>query len=218
MTPSTLQVTGGTPSGQTVTQTFSANVVIYTLADAPAFTPGQIKISATALPNSDIAGSKATEVLQVTADFFSMIDAQITQTIQLAKPQQQVSYPITVKNLGNADTKLFFEIVSKPDNFEVIPPQPIILESKQRGGKTTQQDVFLTIQTPYKNGYMNSVGAVTMKIRSNYALDATKIGDSTQLSVLTTTKGFYVPGPDAAFFVIALGLVAVALGGRRRSA
>jgi uncharacterized membrane protein len=194
----------------------SPKMLVSTTADAPAFTPAPIKIQAVAETNGNLKGSTGTDQTLVTADFFSIIDAQATTTIQVASPQQQVSYPITVTNFGNAQTKVFFEVSNAPEGWQVIPPQPTILESKQQGGKITQTTVYLTVQTPWKNGYMNTVGAITMKITTKYALDPKVVGDASQISVLTTTKGFYVPGPDLTFFIVAIGVAAVVFAGRNR--
>lgn len=206
----------GSP-GQSVTVQIPTTILVSTTADAPAFTPAEIKLTATSLPSGDIAGATTTETTLVEADFFSIIDAAAATTIQIARPQTQVAYPITVTNFGNADTKVFFEIASKPEGWQVQEPIPITLEAKQQGGKQTTQTVNLNILTPYHNGYLNEVGAITMKITSNYALDSKQKGDTTQVSVLTTVKGFYVPGPGSMLVVLAIAGLAMLVGRARRS-
>lgn len=172
----------------------ATKILISTTADAPAFTPAEIKITASTPGGGNAGPGTVTETTLISADYFSIIDASAAQTIQIARPQTQVAYPITVTNFGNANTKVFFEITNRPEGWNVQEPIPVTLEARQQGGKLTSQTVNLNILTPYRNGYLNEVGAVTMKITSNYALDSKVKGDSTIVSVLTTDRGFYVPG------------------------
>lgn len=206
--------TPGAGSTQT-TPPLPFKVLVSTTADAPAFTLANIKVSATALTNGNLKQSTAEESTPIRADFFSIIDAVPQTTIQLATPQSQVAYPVTVTNFGNAQTKVFFEITDKPASWQVVAPTPITLDAKQAGGKQTSSTVNLMIQTPFRNGYLNEVGAATMKVTSSYALDNKIKGDQTQMSTLTTTKGFYVPGFEALFVLV--GLAGVALVIRRRA-
>lgn len=203
-------VTAGADTAQKCV-TGQARMLVSTTADAPAFTPANLRVSAAAAQNGDLKPSTGADQTQIQADFFSIIDASAAQTIAIARPQTQVTYPITVTNFGNANTKLFFEITSKPEGWQVQEPIPITLEARQQGGKQTSSTVNLNILTPYRNGYLNEVGAVTMKVTSNYALDTKKPGDATQVSVLTTTRGFYVPGFETVALVGAVAGLAVVL-------
>jgi hypothetical protein len=196
--------------------TLNAFLLVSTTADAPAFTQGNIEITATAAPNSGLSGSQAKNAIPVQADFFSILEATTPTTIQKAKPQSQVTYPITVTNFGNAQTKVEFIVESVPEKWQVTPPSPITLLAKQQGGQQNTKTANVVIQTPFQNGYLNVVGAVTIRLKSTYALDPKIIGDSTIVSTLTTTKGFYVPGFDPLFILMALGGIAVAFQGRAR--
>lgn len=202
------------PQASTGTKTFTVSV---TASDqAPAFQPDTVEITATATPGSPNAkGGSAKASVPVTAAYFSILDAQLAETIKIERPQTAVIFPLKLTNFGNANTKVSFTVQDKAENLNVPVPIPIVLQSKQAGGNQISSEVPLTVQTPYKNGYMNEVGVVTYKITSAYALDPKLAGDSTQVSVVVTTKGFYVPGPEPIFMV---GLVAVAaLLLRRRS-
>lgn len=196
--------------GQAISETLAANLLVSTTADAPAFTPGNIKVTAAANANGELLASSGEDQTTVQADFFSILDATTPTTIAKAGPQQQVIFPIKVTNFGNAQTKIFFDIDSKPETWQVIMPSPVILESRQQGGKATSKDANVVVQTPWRNGYLNEVGAVAVKITSNYALDTKFPGDRTALSTLTTVIGFYVPGYDPLLVVFGLGFVALA--------
>jgi len=194
-------------------------IVSVTASDqAPAFQSDTIEITATVTPSTPQTPPKnAAQSVPIQADYFSILDVQLAQAIQQDRPQSTVTFPVKITNLGNGNTKVSFAIAEggNPMNLNAPLPIPVTLQSKQAGGNAIAAEIPLQIQLPYKNGYMNEVGVVTYKITSNYALDSKLKGDETTLSVLVTTKGFYVPGPE---MVLVLGVLAVAAAAFRRRA
>ena len=200
---------GASPS-TTVSKPFTVSV---TASDqAPAFQPGTIEITATATPTQQ-GGKAATAKVNVpvTASYFSILDTQLAEAIKIERPQQPVVFPLKLTNLGNANTKVGFAVEDKAANLNVPVPIPIVLQSRQAGGNQISAEVPLTVQTPYKNGYMNEVGVVTYHITSSYALDPKLKGDETRVSVVVTTKGFYVPGFEIPMLIGLLGVAALVL-------
>jgi hypothetical protein len=196
-------------SGGTVTGT--ATVTIHVTGDAPASATPIIKIKATAATNGAFGSSTNGDGydLQIGIGYYSIIQATVPQPLQKGTPYQQITYPITVMNLGNGKTKIFFDAKNIPTGWQVTLPSPIILESRQQGGKITSQTVNVIVFTPYKTGYQNNVGSIKIDITSKYAEDTTITGDATSINTLTLSKGFYVPGFDAILMFGAIGLVAL---------
>lgn len=219
ISPSTVLVPIKQPQGAAATvdaDPQTAIVYVATTADAPAFTPANIKIKASAAANQPIAAADADVSSLVQADYFSVIDVQVQQPIRIVRPQTAVDFPVTITNFGNGNSKVAFELVNEPSGGLQVPiPQPVTLEARQTGGKVTQQTVSFSISTPFKNGYMNQPGLVTVKLKAAYALNSQIKGEEIQFSVLATTKGFYVPGPSPMLAILAVGLVAAVLGARR---
>lgn len=208
-------VAAPTSPGTSTTQTRQFTISVTASETAPAFQPGTIEITAAANPSQAGAtkpSAKATVPVQ--ASYFSILDTQLAEAIKIERPQQPVTFPLKVTNLGNANTKVAFAVEDKAANLNVPVPIPIVLQSKQAGGNQISSEVPLTIQTPYKNGYMNEVGVVTYHITSSYALDPKLKGDETRVSVVVTTKGFYVPGAELPLLIGMLGVAALVL--RRR--
>lgn len=189
-------------------------LLISATQDAPAFTNGIIEVTASAAANGNLVAKTGTVQVPIQADFFSIIEVTTPSTIQKAKPQAQVLFPLTVTNFGNAQTKVEFIPDSVPDKWQVVIPAPITLNARQAGQAQNTKTVNLNVQTPFQNGYMNVVGAITVRLRSTYALDPKVIGDSTLISTLTTTKGFYVPGPEPILALAGIAAVALALNQR----
>lgn len=200
----------------TGSRTFTVSVLASD--QAPAFQPADIEITATFRPQQPGATpvSKATTV-PIQADYFSILDVVLTQSIQQDRPQATVAFPVKITNLGNGNTKVNFAIAEggNPKDLGVIVPGPTILQSKQAGGNLITAEIPLSIQLPHRNGYMNEPATVTYQITSNYALDPKLRGDETQFTVLVTTKGFYVPGPGPFLLLGVLLVGAIIL--RRRS-
>lgn len=202
----------GAPSGVAYTQTKSFTVTVTASQDAPAFTAETIEITAT--PTAGAAGGSYTAgkgQAQIQAGYFSIIDVQLAEPIAVERPQSKVAFPLKITNFGNANTKVSFELVSAAEGFQTVIPNPVTLQSKQAGGNQISADIPLTIQTPYKNGYMNEVGVINYKLTSAYALDPKLKGDESPVSVLVTTRGFYVPGPSPILFLGLIGVVALVL-------
>lgn len=209
---------GGVPGGAFYTSTKTITITVAASDQAPAFSPQTLEITGTttATPGAGqpITGRGTTTV---EAAYFSIIDVNLQEAIRVDRPQTAISFPVKVTNLGNANTKVTFDLgegstVGEAENaLKPVLPNPITLQSKQAGGSAISSDVLLTVQTPYKNGYMNEVGVINYKVTSAYALNPALRGDESQLSVLITTRGFYVPGPSPLLFLGLIGVVALVL-------
>lgn len=202
---------GGASTSYTASRSFTVTV---TASDnAPAFQADQIEITASA--NNAQGGqpiSPGKGQVPITATYFSIIDVQLTEAIKVERPQTPVIFPVKITNFGNANTKVTFDIgPGTSEQLQTPLPNPVTLQSKQAGGNQISSDVQLTIQTPYKNGYMNEVGIVNYKLTSAYALDPKLKGDESSVSVLVTTRGFYVPATSPLVFVGLIGALALAL-------
>lgn len=210
---------GGTGTDSSRQSTVSTTLVVQTTADAPAFQQGNIRIQANAQQNQGLAASSGTTTVPIVADFFSILDAGIPQTVRIARPQESIDVPITITNLGNADTTVFInrqgENPQPGAGVLFTSPSPRTVPSKQQGSQDNTLDVPVSLQAPYQNGYINQPGVLNLQITSNYALDTQEQGMTTQVAMLITTKGFYVPGPGPAILIAALGALALALGKRK---
>lgn len=208
--------TGGTP-GTSYSQTRTVKIVISASDQAPAFNPQPLQITASTQPGGTGSPLTGTGSTVVEAGYFSILDVQVQNAIVVERPQTTINIPVSVNNLGNAQTKVNFDLgegSTVGDIANALQPQlppPTTLGSKQAGASVTKADIVLTVQTPYKNGYMNEVGTLNYKITSAYALNPALKGDESKLSVLITTRGFYVPGPSPILFLGLIGVVALTL-------
>lgn len=200
------------PTGANFQATKTITITVTASDQAPAFQADTIEITAqttgASAGGSSFSGKGSTPI---TANYFSIIDVQLAEAIKVERPQTAVAFPLKITNFGNANTKVIFEIIDKTESLKTPIPNPVILQSKQAGGNQISADIPLTIQTPYKNGYLNEVGVVNYKLASSYALDPKIKGDESSVSLLVTTRGFYVPGPSPIVFLALLGVVVLAV-------
>ncbi|MHB8605448.1 MAG: hypothetical protein ACYDCK_09350 [Thermoplasmatota archaeon] len=210
--PSKLYVSQQSCSG--VSTTIPAHLLATATADSPAFTPAAFEVVAWAA--SPTKNETASANGNVSAEFFSIIDAQVAEPVEIARPSSLVTIPVAITNFGNGDTKLTFAVTNVSGGLTVATPAPLTLQSRQMGGKLYQQAVGVEIQTPAHFGYVNQPGTATLEIHSVYALDSTRVGDATGDSFLITTKGLYVAAPGAGL-IVGLAAIGALLLGRGRA-
>lgn len=195
------------PDGGSVTKTVT--LTVYLTAEAPAFVQAKIRVDAIADKNSNLEGDTGSTTPTVIVGYYSLIQATIPETLKKGSPYQQIIYPVTVTNLGNGRTKIFFDAKNIPARWQITLPAPIILESRQQGGKLTSQTVNVVIFTPYKFGYQTDVGSIKIDVTSTSAEETTIKGDSTSINTLTLSKGFYMPSFDLIIIMGAIGTATI---------
>ena len=185
----------------------SGYIYLSASAMAPAFTPAKVKVTfmVTGGTAGMVDGKSKSAEMSVQADYFSLLSVNAAATLQKISPNGQGVYPVTITNLGNAQTKVFVDIKNVPTGWQVVTPGPVTLESTQQGGTKTKETVNIMVQPPYKAGYHNDIGAMKIDITSNYALDSNIKGDASAVSILTRSQGMSTPGFEGLFVIAALG-------------
>lgn len=153
--------------------TLTSSLLVGPSADAPAFMPAEVRVSADVRSATPAVGEGVTLLM---ADFFSIIDVSGPDLYDGA-PQQTTTCAITVSNFGNANTKVTFDVTEAPVGWNVQPPTPMTLEAKQQGGTKTVETVGLNVQPP-SDITGGAVGAFRVEVRSHYAPDPAMVGDS----------------------------------------
>ena len=209
---------GGTGGGSAP---INFDVVIKFTREAPAFKDSAFTVTVNAGPGTCIRPppQATTKDFTLKPDFYSVISASADKAIIKAGQNNEKVIPINVENTGNGPIKVFFEVSggsSGSKGLKVISPPPETLDSPYSGGKATKKQIPLSINTPYKNGYMNGKNTIDVVITSR-SVDKTELeGDKAQLSILVSTQGVYVPGFDSVLMLGALAGAAGLVGYTRR--
>ncbi len=143
----------------------------------------------------------------VKADYFPLISSNVAGKVKDSGPRKNVGFDITLSNFGNAKTQVSFEVLSKPagKRWQVLTPDPIILDTPNGGTEATSGTAKLSIATTYKNGWNNEQGAVQLKMTARAAEQLSNPNVlELQSNMLVRIRGVYVPGFEP---VVMLGAV-----------
>ncbi len=194
------------------------NVEVALTQNAPAFESNRLTIGGNVISEGAPAGRSVsvqpTDIL-VTPSYFNLYNVRLDTKIGQGGPQDSVDYNIQIDNFSNGDTRFEFNPANEeiPEGFQAVPPDPVVLQSEATGGERTTEQVTFSVYTPYRNGYVNEVGAIRLAISSAYATDTTYEGVGSTISTLTQARGFYVPGPGGALTGLAVVAATIGLAG-----
>jgi hypothetical protein len=215
-------VPGDTSPGEEITKTRQFGVSVSLTQNAPAFVASQLQLQPSTSPAQDQAQNTRDNPTQltVTPGYFNLYNVRLDGKIAEGGPDSSVTYPIVIDNFSNGDTRFEFSLKDSdnvPAGYQPVTPEPLVVRSQATGGEQTQGQAAFQVFTPFSNGYVNRIASMALIVDSYYAADTSIEGASSQVTTLTKTKGFYVPGPGPA--LTALGMLGVALAltkGRQR--
>jgi len=192
----------------------TATLVASAVEDAVAFDPGAIEVTARWATSGFELDSVAR--VEVVGAWRPAIVVDIPEPTRQEKAQTAAFFPVTFTNAGSGLTKLSFEVLSKGESLQAVVPNPVILQG--RGHPQAIVSIPFAIQTPYRNGPMDEVGAVTYRMTPSMPLDPTQRGEPQEFTLTVHTEGFYVPAAAQFFGALAVLGLAAALrsAGRRR--
>lgn len=200
----------GTP---TTTETFTLDVTIGRDAPGLQTITCTATITAAAVSGGTVQGDSDTVQFNVRADYYSLIQASVSQKVQQAGPYKEVPFDIELSNFGNARTQIAFEVTERPTGgkWNVAIPDNIILDSPNTGTGSPNDVATFTVTTTYKNGWNNEQGSFTLLLRPTSADQPDKVGNTLSTNMLVRVRGVYVPGLEPIVMLGALagaGLVA----------
>ena len=118
-------------------------------------------------------------------------------------------FTIEVENLGNARTKVYFEVDlnSLPDDWIAIVTDDIIIDEAQ-GSKGI---AYLTVRPPKSFGYHDDDASIRVKLTPARAENTDQQGKSEYVTVIVESRGFSIVGLEVAGPVI-IGIAALVIG------
>jgi hypothetical protein len=190
LSPSTLHApVDFLPSGlQPVTRTLHAFLLVSATSDAPAFTQGVLEVQAHAHGNGNLQASSGSVQVPVQADYFGALGVQAPSALALRGGEGK-AVPLTITNLGNAATRVSFEVAAAPAGVKVTPPGELTLESRQQGADGVTQGTAFGVEAVRSF----EAGPVVLRALPSYALDGEVVGSATSIVLHLTPRG----GDDA---------------------
>jgi hypothetical protein len=206
-------------SAETHTLALTVPVEVGFTQNATAFEPLSASIAVHVQKNG--TDGNATEMeparatVTATPGYFSLFNVRADTKIAEAEPDERIRFPIVIDNFSNAPTRFEFTLAEDvPSGFQTVVPPPVVVDGRPGEGNATAR-VYLDVFTPFRNGWVNEVGSIPLRVDSYYAPDQNIEGETAQVSVRAKAKGLHVPGPGLG--LAGLALLATAAAVHRRA-
>lgn len=183
--------------------------------DAPAFGSGYVKIKASIgnIQFTPIKGYSRIFNLTFTPAYFPCIGVNLPEVnTKEVNPMEQAVFPIEVENLGNARTKVFFEVVNLSGDWIAVVTDEITMNEKQGSTGT----VYLTVKPPKDIGYRDEKKIIRVAITPARAEDISDKGDEIYVTFIIKNKGLSTPGFEMEILIAASLLTAFLIIIRRQ--
>jgi hypothetical protein len=188
--------------------TLSTTLTLRVDESAPAFGAGYVMIKASVSKIGAIDGYSQVFTLEFSPAYLPMINAQLPEgNSKSIGPMDTAVFPITVENMGNARTTVFFKIDNVPEDWIAVVTDDITLDE----GKGSTGTVYLTIKPPKGFGYHNDDRSIIVTMTPARAEELSNQGESKTVTVIIESRGFSTPGFESLLFIGALLAVVLIL-------
>jgi hypothetical protein len=172
--------------------------------DAPAFGKGDIKIRITVPTVGLIEGTSKEVEIPFSAGYLPIVSHEFVKgQSEIIGPMDTAVFPIDIENLGNARTKVSFEISYIPPGWSAIIADKVFIEE----GEGSKSKVYLTVKPPKGFGYHDDTATITIKYTPQMAENPDFIGKTEPINVLVESRGFSIIGGEIVLFPVIIIIV-----------
>jgi hypothetical protein len=192
--------------------TLNSQITLTVDVDAPAYAGGFVRMRASVDKIGPIDGFEQEFYLEFTAAYLPLIQTQLLDTnTQLIGPMDTAVFQIQVENLGNARTKVIFEVDldSLPKDWTAQPTDTLILNEPPQQGDTAT--AYLTVRPPKSFGYHYDVANIRVKVTPTRAENQKEIGTPEYVTVVVESRGFSFIGLEVVAPIIIIVALAIFL-------
>ncbi len=191
-----------------IPQTYKATVTVKVDEDAPAFGKGDIKIRITIPKVGLIDGTQKEIEIPFSAGYLPIVDHRFVEgQNKIIGPMDTAVFPIDIINLGNARTKVSFELISIPEGWAAIIADYVFIEE----GEGSKAKVYLTIKPPKGFGYHDETKNIVVEYIPRMAERPEFEGVEGTISVLVESRGFSVIGIEVVLLPLIMIIVIIYL-------
>lgn len=192
--------------GVKVKNRISATITVTEVS--PAFQQGIIQIRAVSNKVGPIDGYSNDFYLKIQPDYLALINPQPTEgNSKTIGPMDTAVFPFEVENLGNAATKVFFDITYIPEGWIASVTDSVIINS-EKGSKAI---AYLTVYPPKGFGYHDDKAVIKIKLTPAYAQDISIQGSPESITFTIESRGISVIGIEVILPIIILIIVVIIL-------
>lgn len=172
---------------------------------------GNIHGEVTQVDGAPISGGYTKDTgLMVQSRPYARVVLSSDKPFQKVQPGKQYQFKIKIFNDGNAADEFNFEVTNKDKLSDKGFSITLSSSQTQQIDSKTYQWITINIQTP-RDHWSNKYYTIDMRATSR--VDPSQHSD---YSITTWVWGFYVPGFDATFSIIALGMIGAFMVRRRQ--
>jgi hypothetical protein len=166
--------------------------------DAPAYGDGFITIQADVKAAGLVEGIKNEFTLEFIPSFNPILKLKLPESnVKRVDPTTNAVFPIEVENIGNARTKIYFEVVDVHEEWKATITDEIILK-EEKGSKET---AFLTVIPPKDTGYHYEEANIRVKMTPARAENIEDTGDPMYASFTVQNRGLSTYGSEQILFI-----------------
>lgn len=186
--------------------------------NAPAYEEGIIKLNVEVRALGLIQVDSKVFNLSFKPAFFPIIKTELPEyNIKRINPTSKAVFPIEIENAGNAETKVFLEVLNSPKGWTATVTNYIILD-KEKGSKGT---AYLTIIPSRDIGYHIEETVIAIKITPAFANDINITGTPIYASFIIENRGFSSSGleyylPIAIIILLIIVFIGIFIKKRRK--
>ncbi|KYK23201.1 hypothetical protein AYK24_07885 [Thermoplasmatales archaeon SG8-52-4] len=176
--------------------------------DAPAYGAGFITIQAEVKDAGLVQGMKNEYSLEFLPSFNPILKLNLPESnVKRIDPTLNAVFPIEVENIGNARTKIFFEVEDVPKDWKATVTDVIILD-EQKGSSGT---AYLTVIPPKEAGYHYEEVNIRVKMTPARAEDTEDKGNAMYASFTVQNRGLSTFGSEALIFYGIIAFIIIIL-------
>jgi hypothetical protein len=164
------------------TEPYQSTLTVTVTENAPAFTQGIVKISATSKEQPSLLFSIAEETVEFDVSFiigyWSVVSYQMPKgTLMEVGPLDTADFEIEIENIGNGPTYVAIEVIDIPEgDWSINIASSVQLSSSVYGGEGTKKTVHLIVKPPYGFGFHNEREIFKVKFTPYYLGRADLVG------------------------------------------
>lgn len=174
--------------------------------DAPAYEEGIIKINVTVGKLGLIKGYKKIFNLSFKPSYYPIIQIELENNTRRINPTSNAKFPIDIKNYGNAETKVFFDILEIPEGWTATVTDSVIVDKEE------DSKAYLIVNPSRDFGYHDNDVIISIKITPTFADNINITGKPIFANFIIQNRGFSTFGIEIylmLFLVIAIVLFTI---------
>jgi hypothetical protein len=198
------------------------SVVVATYKNAPSRPFNLIiKAETPSILRNRVGPNQAEINIYFTPGYVPLINVYTAEPNRIVNPQDTVTFPIEITNLGNKETLVTARVVKYPEGWSPLLSQSqiIIPSVAESGSGTNKMEMSFSITPPYGLGWHNDLETITLEFTPQFSPPMAggnkTIGTPVPFSMTVRSRGVSTPGFEIIPLIIALGIVTIILKKRK---